>query len=112
MNLITFGYKHRNPPKDADIIIDCRSLANPWAEPELRHSNGLDPTILAWIRANTSSRRFNNLCFIIEQMPQHSTIALGCYGGKHRSVAIAEFVKSIRPESTDVEHMDLERTNA
>jgi hypothetical protein len=95
---MSFGFKH-GPPREEDLAFDVRFLANPHYEPELRELTGLDERVVEYIgldgRLEELYVRLNALLDYL--LPQyiaegkaHLVIAIGCTGGRHRSVAIAE----------------------
>jgi UPF0042 nucleotide-binding protein len=96
--VMSFGYKH-GLPLDVDLVLDCRFLPNPhWIE-ELRPLSGLDKPVADYVleQAVTSAFlvRLERLLalilpFYVEEGKSYLTIAFGCTGGRHRSVAIAE----------------------
>lgn len=94
----SFGYKH-GIPGDADFVFDVRSLPNPYWQPSLRHLNGRDAPVVAYLETHDSVR--NMLTALTEFLTariaefaqanrSYLTIAIGCTGGQHRSVYIAE----------------------
>jgi UPF0042 nucleotide-binding protein len=94
----SFGYKH-GIPGDADFVFDVRSLPNPYWQPALRHLNGRDAPVVAYLAAHDSVRAM--ITALIEFLTarirefaegnrSYLTIAIGCTGGQHRSVYIAE----------------------
>jgi UPF0042 nucleotide-binding protein len=94
----SFGYKH-GIPGDADFVFDVRSLPNPYWQPALRHLNGRDAPVVAFLAAHDSVRVMiaaltEFLTVRIGEFAQanrsYLTIAIGCTGGQHRSVYIAE----------------------
>jgi UPF0042 nucleotide-binding protein len=94
----SFGYKH-GIPGDADFVFDVRSLPNPYWEHSLRDLTGRDPAVIAYLESHESVRKMiQDLATFLEQrLPEFSlvnrnylTIAIGCTGGQHRSVYIAE----------------------
>ncbi len=94
----SFGYKH-GLPTDVDIVLDCRFIPNPYWEPELRSSTGLDRPVADFVLDRAVARRFlDHLTPLLEELlPAYAAegrtylgIAFGCTGGRHRSVAIAE----------------------
>jgi UPF0042 nucleotide-binding protein len=98
MTVSSFGFKY-GPPADASVIIDARFLANPYWVDELRHLTGLDPRVREYVMASGEAEEF--LARYVEalmvardgfqrQRKHHLSIAVGCTGGKHRSVAMAE----------------------
>jgi len=97
LELVSFGFRH-GPPESADLMIDVRFLPNPNFEPALRDRTGLDGDVAAFVLAAPVTREFMaKLCdfvdFLVpryqEEGKAHLTVALGCTGGQHRSVAIA-----------------------
>ena len=95
--LISFGYKY-GLPLDADIIIDIRFLPNPYWVEEFKDLDGLDSRIVDYIFDFESAKEFlNSFVDLIESLiplyqferKYHLTIGVGCTGGKHRSIVIA-----------------------
>ncbi|HET6954112.1 MAG TPA: RNase adapter RapZ [Acidimicrobiales bacterium] len=98
--VLSFGYKH-GLPLDADIVFDCRFLPNPHWVDELRPLTGLDVPVRDYVLGQPAAEVFlTNLEVLLTQLlpayvaegKAYLTIALGCTGGRHRSVAIAEEV--------------------
>ncbi len=98
LTFTSFGFKH-GPPRGEDLAFDVRFLANPHYEPELRELTGLDARVIEYIgrdgRLQELYVRLHALLdFLLEQYvaegKAHLVIAIGCTGGRHRSVAIAE----------------------
>lgn len=98
VNLLTFGFKN-GPPRDADITFDVRFLPNPHYVDELRPLTGLDQEVRDYVEAGTVAGEFYGrllplLEFLIPayvaEGKSHLTIAIGCTGGRHRSVTVAE----------------------
>lgn len=98
LNIISFGYKH-GIPNDADMIFDVRFLPNPHFVDGLRELNGTDSEVVEYIMKTDEAVQFINkmIDFLDYLVPNYEkegksylTIALGCTGGKHRSVAIAD----------------------
>jgi UPF0042 nucleotide-binding protein len=96
VNIISFGFKH-GIPYDADMIFDVRFLPNPHFIEKLKHLNGLDSEVLNFVLSNEESVKFIEkltefLEFLIpnyeKEGKSYLTIAIGCTGGKHRSVVI------------------------
>jgi UPF0042 nucleotide-binding protein len=120
MTLMSFGYKY-GLPVDADLVVDCRFLPNPhWVE-ELRPHTGQDSDVRAYVLGQPSAgeflERFEGLVRLLlegyEREGKHYVLlAVGCTGGKHRSVAITEEL-SRRLASpgleVQVQHRDLGR---
>jgi UPF0042 nucleotide-binding protein len=96
--LTSFGYKH-GLPLDTDLVIDCRFLPNPHWVDELRRLSGLDPEVRDFVIDQPVAQRFlDELTSLLELLlpayvnegKSYLTVAFGCTGGRHRSVAIAE----------------------
>jgi UPF0042 nucleotide-binding protein len=94
----SFGYKH-GIPGDADFVFDVRSLPNPYWEPALRHLNGSDPAVIEYLSGYASVRGMiaDMIEFLNRRLGEFAqadrsylTVAVGCTGGQHRSVYIAE----------------------
>ncbi|MGO9423860.1 MAG: RNase adapter RapZ [Steroidobacteraceae bacterium] len=94
----SFGYKH-GIPGDADFVFDVRSLPNPFWEPQLRNLTGRDPAVIEFLAGQRSVRSMIAAIaeFLSARIAEFSaanrsylTIAVGCTGGQHRSVYIAE----------------------
>jgi UPF0042 nucleotide-binding protein len=94
----SFGFKH-GLPMDADLVFDVRCLANPHYDPVLRPQTGLDADVIAFLAEQPEVRRMIEDIgrFIADWLPSYIrdnrsylTVALGCTGGQHRSVYIAE----------------------
>lgn len=94
----SFGYKH-GIPGDADFVFDVRSLPNPYWEHALRSLNGRDPAVIEYLKgyAGVRSMLADLTAFLEKRIGEFSqanrsylTIAIGCTGGQHRSVYIAE----------------------
>ncbi|WP_020579140.1 RNase adapter RapZ [Actinopolymorpha alba] len=96
--IVSFGYKY-GIPVDADLVVDCRFLPNPYWEPELRGQTGLDPDVRDYVLKQDDALPFldqyESLVGLLargylREGKRFVTIAVGCTGGKHRSVAMAE----------------------
>jgi UPF0042 nucleotide-binding protein len=94
----SFGYKH-GIPGDSDYVFDVRSLPNPYWEPQLRKLNGLDAPVAEYLAGQQSVRTMiADLSAFLEKRVlefaqanrSYLTVAVGCTGGQHRSVYIAE----------------------
>jgi len=98
VNILSFGYKY-GIPIDADLVVDCRFIANPHWDPKLRPRTGLDKPVSDEILKSENVQEFLSkyqalfetmaLGFITEGR-RYLTLAIGCTGGKHRSVAITQ----------------------
>lgn len=102
ITLMSFGYKH-GVPADVDLVLDCRFLPNPYWVDELRPLTGLDPVVQEYVNGFELTGQFlERLEDLLELLlPAYVaegkallTIAFGCTGGRHRSVAIVEDVAS------------------
>jgi UPF0042 nucleotide-binding protein len=112
INVLSFGYKY-GIPVDSDLVLDCRFIPNPHWIPELRPLNGLDAPVSAKVLGSEGVADFvKSYVGVVKQMipgyfregKKYVTIAIGCTGGKHRSVAIAEEIaKQLISTSTDLE---------
>ncbi len=98
VSLLTFGFKN-GPPRDADLTLDVRFLPNPHYDEELRPKTGLSSDVRDFVEAGTQAGEFYGrlmplLEFLIPayvaEGKSHLTIAIGCTGGRHRSVTVAE----------------------
>jgi UPF0042 nucleotide-binding protein len=98
VTVTSFGFKYGQPP-DASVIVDARFLANPYWVDELRHLTGLDPAVRDYVMASGEAQAFLDnwvkalavaLSGFRRHRKHHLSIAVGCTGGKHRSVAMAE----------------------
>jgi UPF0042 nucleotide-binding protein len=119
-DVMSFGFKH-GVPLDADLMFDVRFLPNPYYDTELRPLTGLDKPVADYIFLQPETNLFiDEICPLIERwIPLHAasgkarlTIAIGCTGGQHRSVAIAECVsKRLKKHFTHVLpfHRDLQK---
>ncbi len=98
VNVLSFGYKY-GLPIDADLVMDCRFIANPHWDPLLRPLTGLDELVSQRV-LNTENVQdflakyqslFETMAVgFFQEGRKYLTLAIGCTGGKHRSVAIAE----------------------
>lgn len=120
LNIMSFGYKY-GIPVDADNVVDLRFLANPYFVPELKAHNGESDAVKAFVLENpetkTFLKKYNDLIdYLIplykKENKAYLTLALGCTGGRHRSVAIARAVferlikKGLNPS---LRHRDIDR---
>ncbi len=110
VSLLTFGFKN-GPPRDADLTLDVRFLPNPHYVAELRPKTGLDGEVREFVEAGTLAGEFYGrlmplLEFLIPayvaEGKSHLTIAIGCTGGRHRSVTVAERIWSDLAQRDDV----------
>jgi UPF0042 nucleotide-binding protein len=111
INVLSFGYKY-GIPVDADLVLDCRFIPNPHWIPELRPLSGLDDKVYSHVLESEGVRDFvASYVSVIEKMipgylregKKYVTIAIGCTGGKHRSVSIArEIASQLNHDSGDI----------
>jgi UPF0042 nucleotide-binding protein len=101
LTLLTFGFKN-GPPRDADLTLDVRFLPNPHYTDELRPLTGLDPKVREYVESGTQAGEFyGRLLPLLEFLvpayvaegKSHLTIAIGCTGGRHRSVTVADRIR-------------------
>ena len=121
LTVMSFGFKY-GLPADADMVADARFLPNPFWIPELRPHTGLDDVVRDYVLEQNGAAEFID-GFVAALRPifegyqrenkRHATIAIGCTGGKHRSVAIAEElaarVRSFPGVAVNTKHRDLGR---
>ncbi len=121
LNLLSFGHKF-GPPEEADLLFDVRFLPNPYWVPDLKEKTGQTREVADYALANETGRKFLDLllpllAFLIplyeESGKAYLTLAVGCTGGRHRSVAVAEALcRHLRQNGTrpvTLSHRDLDR---
>jgi RNase adapter protein RapZ len=98
INILSFGFKY-GVPHDASLIMDVRFILNPYFVPELKALDGKDERVKNYVLNDDNTRTFLNKFFDLldyliplyeKEGKAYLTIAIGCTGGKHRSVAVAE----------------------
>jgi UPF0042 nucleotide-binding protein len=117
----SFGYKH-GVPLDADLVFDCRFLPNPHFVAGLRAKTGKDKAVAAYMRRHPETRDLMQRLGVflkylvpryVEEGKAYLTVAIGCTGGKHRSVYLAETLKrelsGLKNVTPRVRHRDLGR---
>ena len=117
----SFGYKY-GTPTDVDIMADARFLPNPFWEPELGAKNGRDKAVSDFVLASPGATEFLETytkallpvwAGFQRENKRHVTLAIGCTGGKHRSVALVESISSMLRDvpglDVSVKHRDLGR---
>ena len=120
LTIMSFGFKFGLPP-EADLVLDVRCLPNPFYVPELKHKTGLDQEVVDFVmgypEAQELLRRYENflqyaLPLYVKEGKSQLTIAVGCTGGKHRSITfarkLAEYCTSLGYEP-GVQHRDAVR---
>lgn len=121
VTVLSFGFKY-GIPTDADIVADARFLPNPFWDPELRPFTGLDDVVSRYVLSREGAEEFIDgyakalepvLAGYQRENKRHATIAIGCTGGKHRSVALAEAlagrIRGLPGVAANVRHRDLGR---
>jgi UPF0042 nucleotide-binding protein len=121
IEIVTFGFKY-GIPLEADVVFDVRFLTNPFWEPELKPLSGLEEPVREYVLRQPAARRFLDLVVELLELTtpayraegkQTLRVALGCTGGYHRSIALAEeLARRLEPleeSSVAVFHRELER---
>lgn len=123
VSVVSFGFRY-GIPSDADLVFDVRFLPNPHFVPKLRPFSGKDPKVARYIRSFPQTgeflRRIESLLtylipLYIREGKSYLTIALGCTGGRHRSVTLAEVIRKYllkKKYSAKVVHRDIEKSIA
>jgi UPF0042 nucleotide-binding protein len=119
LTVMSFGYKY-GIPADADNVADARFIPNPFWNEELRPFTGLDKQVSEYVLAQTGAKEFVDsyakalqpvLDGYLRENKHYATIAIGCTGGKHRSVAVstklAELLSKNNEYTVTVRHRDL-----
>ncbi len=110
VTIITFGFKN-GPPREADLLLDIRFLPNPHYREDLRPLTGLDPKVIEYVEAGELASEFYDRLFplldfvlpaYVTEGKTHLTIAIGCTGGRHRSVTVADRLASHLADHDDV----------
>ena len=120
LTLLTFGFKN-GPPRDADLTLDVRFLPNPYYDKKLRPMTGMDAEVRAYVEQGTQAGEFyGRLLPLLEFLvpayvaegKSHLTIAIGCTGGRHRSITVADRIRRDLASREDVivkvKHRDVE----
>ena len=123
LTLLSFGF-HYGPPPEADLMFDVRFLKNPHWVPALRPQTGRDKAVAAYMRRQPLTRKLlkrlrSFLLFLVPQYVEEGkaylTVAIGCTGGRHRSVYIADALKrelaDVEGVATRVRHRDMARAS-
>lgn len=115
----SFGFKY-GTPVDADVVLDVRFLPNPFFIPELKEHSGLEAPVRDFVLAQPDTREFVDLAAALLRftLPRYAhegksylNVAIGCTGGKHRSVALAEALRELVGHADiEVVHRDVHRT--
>ena len=119
-SIVSFGFKH-GIPRDVDLMFDCRFLPNPYWDESLRSHSGLEPEVRKFVLDRPETAEFlakldDLLTMLIpayvREGKSYLTVAMGCTGGRHRSVVLAEELArrlDDRGTPTTVFHRDVER---
>jgi len=121
LTVISFGYRYGIPPQ-ADLVLDLRFLPNPYFVPELKPLTGEDPRVARYVLDRPDTEEFLNRIVDLARFlfPRYQregkaylTVALGCTGGKHRSVAVADAfaarLGAAAQTSVQIQHRDIEK---
>jgi len=121
IDIVTFGFKY-GIPLEADLVFDVRFLTNPYWDPQLKPLSGLEEPVRDFVLGQPAARRFLELVTELLELTvpayraegkEHLRLALGCTGGYHRSIALAEELAARLAEmsgaSVAVFHRELER---
>lgn len=120
LHLLSFGYKN-GVPREADLMFDARFLPNPYFVPELRDKTGKDKKIEAFLQSVPETAHFvrrvaNLLKYLLPKYEREGkrylTVAVGCTGGRHRSVYVVEELAHIlksKKRSVNVQHRDIKQ---
>jgi len=119
ITLLSFGFKH-GLPAEADIVLDVRFLPNPYFVESLSASTGEEPQVASFVLDNADAREFLDrteglLTFVLPRAEREGkaylTVAVGCTGGRHRSVAVVQELAKRMPRRhpLTVRHRDLAR---
>jgi UPF0042 nucleotide-binding protein len=121
ISIETFGFKH-GLPLEADLVFDVRFLTNPYWQPDLKPLSGLEAPVRAFVMGQPAAERFLELVVELLELTapayraegkEHLRIALGCTGGYHRSIVLAEELaqrlERLPNASVSTVHRELER---
>jgi RNase adapter protein RapZ len=121
VTFLSYGFKHGSA-RDADLAFDVRFLPNPHYEPELRELTGLDPAVAEYVERSDGLTEFYDrlmplldylLPAYVREGKAHLTVGIGCTGGRHRSVVIAERLAEVYGDRgeflVDVVHRDVDK---
>jgi UPF0042 nucleotide-binding protein len=120
LTVITFGFKN-GPPREADLVLDVRFLPNPHYREDLRPLTGRDRRVIEYVEAGDIAAEFYERLFplldfvlpaYVTEGKTHLTIAIGCTGGRHRSLTVADRIADHLADREDVSlrvvHRDVE----
>lgn len=121
LRVLSFGFKW-GPPQDADLVLDVRSLPNPFYDPELKTQPGTNPKVASYVFSDKKLEPFYRALLTTVGLSAEGarqtgraayTVAIGCTGGQHRSVAVAERLAQELSSRfrVELEHRDLEKSH-
>ena len=90
MKVYSFAYRARPRPPNGTVVIDCRMLVNPHRSPRLGEMTGKDTEVQAYMRQDAGTMALVDRG--LQALKTGHDVAYGCYGGRHRSVALAEML--------------------
>jgi UPF0042 nucleotide-binding protein len=120
LNIVSFGFKY-GIPIDCDLVFDVRFIPNPYYIPELKPKTGLDSEVASYVMSFTETKRFLNklndmihflVPYYVKEGKTQLVVGIGCTGGRHRSVLIAEQLGAMQKNkgsSVVVQHRDIEK---
>ncbi len=115
IRIVSFGFKY-GAPVDADLVLDVRFLKNPYFVPTLKHLPGTEPPVAEFVMAQPETTEFlgktlDLLKYVVPKYEREGksylTIGVGCTGGRHRSVVVAEAIKKGLGSAATVLHRDV-----
>lgn len=121
VHIVSFGFKYGGPPKEADLVFDMRFLPNPYFDPTLKALSGQDAGVAEYVLATEPGATFIErfLDFLRYLVPLYAaegryrlTVGVGCTGGRHRSVAVSERLRSVLAAEdyvVSLEHRHIDR---
>ncbi len=119
ISMFSFGFKHGMPV--ADLVLDTRFLANPYWVAHLKDRSGMETDVASHVLDNDTARKFfvlieSLLDFLCQQFKDDKrrvlTLAVGCTGGRHRSVAVVEYLRNVLADKEyelNVFHRDIDK---
>lgn len=116
-SIMSFGYSN-GLPRDVDLVFDCRFIPNPFWDETLRPLSGLDSRVAEFVLSQDEAKRFlaDVTAMLAWQIPafakegkSYLSIAIGCTGGRHRSVAMSQAIANALPVAVNVFHRDIDR---
>lgn len=120
VNIVSFGFKY-GIPMDCDLVFDVRFIPNPFYIPELKPKTGLDADVINYVMSFSESKKFmtklNDMIhflipYYVKEGKTQLVVGIGCTGGKHRSVAIADHLGNMQKDkgsSVVIHHRDIEK---